>query len=73
MNTLEFATQLAKETGDLLLSYYQPFGIQSQLKSDRTLVTEADLAADQLLRNRISSAFPEDGILSEEAPALRGL
>jgi myo-inositol-1(or 4)-monophosphatase len=67
MNTIEFANQLAKETGDLLLSYYRPSGIQSQIKSDRTVVTEADLAADQLLRQRISTAFPQDGILSEEA------
>lgn len=67
MNTLEFTTQLAKEAGELLLSYYQRSGIQSQLKPDRTVVTEADLAADQLLRNRIAKAFPDDGILSEEA------
>jgi myo-inositol-1(or 4)-monophosphatase len=67
MNKLEFTTQLVKETGDLLLGYYQRFGIQSQFKSDRTVVTEADLAADQLLRDRISAAYPEDGILSEEA------
>jgi myo-inositol-1(or 4)-monophosphatase len=67
MNILKFTTQLAKESGDLLLSYYRHAGIQSQLKSDRTVVTEADLAADQLLRRRIEEAFPEDGILSEEA------
>jgi myo-inositol-1(or 4)-monophosphatase len=67
MNALEFTIQLAKETGDLLLSHYQRSGIQSQFKSDRTVVTEADLAADQLLRKRISAAYPEDGILSEEA------
>jgi len=67
MHTIEFTTQLAKETGDLLLSYYRPAGIQSQLKSDRTVVTEADLAADRLLQNRISAAYPQDGILSEEA------
>jgi myo-inositol-1(or 4)-monophosphatase len=67
MKTLEFATQLAKETGELLCSYYQRLGIQSQMKSDRTVVTEADLAADQFLRDRIRQAFPDDGLLSEEA------
>jgi len=67
MHTIEFTTQLAKETGDLLLTYYRPDGIRSQFKSDRTVVTEADLAADRLLQNRISTAYPQDGILSEEA------
>jgi myo-inositol-1(or 4)-monophosphatase len=67
MNTLNFAAQLARETGDLLCQYYQHTGIQATLKSDRTVVTEADLAADQLLRTRITETYPDDGILSEEA------
>lgn len=67
MNTLNFAAQLAQETGDLLCQFYRRSGIQTTLKSDHTVVTEADLAADQLLRSRIGEAYPEDGILSEEA------
>ena len=67
MNTLTFATQLAQETGDILLSYYQRSGIHTRLKTDRTVVTEADLAADQHLRKRITNAYPDDAILSEEA------
>ncbi len=67
MNTLEFTSQLAQETGDMLISFYRPSGIQAQLKTDRTVVTEADLSADRHLRNRISQAYPKDAILSEEA------
>jgi myo-inositol-1(or 4)-monophosphatase len=67
MNILKFTSQLARETGELLLSYYQRSGIQSQLKSDRTAITEADLAADHHLHNQISKAYPGDAILSEEA------
>lgn len=67
MDTLEFTTQLALKTGKLLTDYYQPAGIDVNIKSDRTVVTEADLAADQLLRDAITQAYPEDGILSEEA------
>jgi myo-inositol-1(or 4)-monophosphatase len=67
MDTLTFATQLAKKTGDLLLSYYKTSGIHAELKSDRTVVTEADFAADQLLRESIQLVYPNDGILSEEA------
>lgn len=67
MNTLQFASQLALETGELLRRYYQPTGISATLKADLTVVTEADLAADQYLRNAINKSYPEDGILSEEA------
>ncbi|HBY06390.1 MAG TPA: inositol monophosphatase [Chloroflexi bacterium] len=67
MEPLNFAIQLAQQTGDLLCNYYQRSGIHAQLKADRTVVTEADLAADELLRSRITAAYPDDGILSEEA------
>ena len=67
MTPLTFATQLAQKTGALLAEYYRPAGIDVSIKSDRTVVTAADLAADQLLRDAISQAYPEDGILSEEA------
>lgn len=65
--TIRFTTQLAQEAGQLLLSYYQPTGIRATLKADHTVVTQADLAADELLRSRIAQAYPDDGILSEEA------
>lgn len=64
---LEFAAKLANETGQLLMEYYQPSGIRTRLKGDRTALTEADLAADRLIHERIRERFPEDGILTEEA------
>ena len=67
MDILIFMAQLAQETGKLLLHYYRPAGITTTLKSDYTVVTEADLAADRLLQSHIAEAFPDDGILSEEA------
>ena len=67
MNPTKFAIQIARETGQILLNYYQRAGIQSELKSDQTIVTEADKQADQYLRQQISNSYPEDGILSEEA------
>jgi myo-inositol-1(or 4)-monophosphatase len=39
-------------------------------KADRTLVTNADLAAEGEILNRLRDAFPRDGILSEEAGVL---
>jgi len=67
MDIMKFIVQLARETGNLLLQYYHPAGITTTLKSDHTVVTKADLAADQSLRFRLAEAFPDDGILSEEA------
>jgi len=64
---LEFTTQLAQRVGSLLLEYYQPGGIDTQIKADQTAVTEADLAADNLIRETIHDQFPRDGLLTEEA------
>lgn len=67
---MEFTSQLAQEIGNLLLEYYQPGGIEPKLKADRTAVTDADLAADRLIRQAIQERFPTDGILTEEAETL---
>ena len=66
MDTLTFATQLAQQTGELLLTYYRRSGIGTTMKADRTVVTEADLAADHLIRQAIRENYPDDGLLSEE-------
>jgi myo-inositol-1(or 4)-monophosphatase len=41
-------------------------GVGSVSKADGSPVSDGDLAADRLIRERLRSAFPEDGILSEE-------
>jgi len=64
---LDFAESLAKQAGDLLTGYFKLSGITSTQKADRTVVTEADLAADALIKGAIHSAYPEDQILTEES------
>ena len=66
MTVLEFTKNLAHQVGNLLLDYYQTSGIQAILKSDHSLVTEADLAADRMIIQYIRENYPEDFILSEE-------
>jgi len=66
-DVLAFTSHVAQETGKLLQEYYNPAGISTSRKDESTAVTEADLAADQLISERISENFPEDGLLSEEA------
>jgi myo-inositol-1(or 4)-monophosphatase len=65
-NQLSFAEKLARQTGKLLLQYYNQANFSAKLKSDKTVVTEADLAADRLITDSIRLAFPEDGLISEE-------
>ena len=64
--TLKFTEDLAAQTGELLETFFQLDGIDADVKSDRTLVTEADLSADRFVREAIQGAFPEDEILTEE-------
>lgn len=48
------------------MNYFNPLGTVSQLKRDRSLVTEADLAADRWIAAAIQERFPGSKILSEE-------
>ncbi len=43
-------------------------GFETHTKQDHSPVTSADLAVNQMLRESLSAAFPEDGWLSEETP-----
>jgi myo-inositol-1(or 4)-monophosphatase len=65
-NYLAFAESLAYQTAELLLQYYNRAGLSASLKQDRSLITEADMAADQLINRTLKQSFPEDGIISEE-------
>ena len=62
---LQLAIQLARRAGGLLLEGYGR-AIQVRHKGAVDLVTEYDLKSEQLLVEGIRSAFPEDGIISEE-------
>lgn len=63
---LNFAVQTAREAGQILL---EKFGrkINISLKGDINLVTEADLASEKLIIERIKSYYPKHSILAEES------
>ena len=62
---LNFATQIAREAGNLLV---QRLGVAKiTIKGDINLVTEADIAAENLIIERIRSYHPQHGILAEES------
>jgi myo-inositol-1(or 4)-monophosphatase len=62
---LRFATQIAREAGNLLVQRLGSAKITN--KGDINLVTEADIAAENLIIERIRSHYPQHGILAEES------
>lgn len=70
---LEVAKQLAYDAG-LLVKRMGEEGVERREKADRSVVTEADLAADRLIHDGLLEAFPDAAILSEEigGVALKG-
>ncbi|MEN8243113.1 MAG: inositol monophosphatase family protein [Chloroflexota bacterium] len=66
ISPLEFSVEIAQKAGRLLAESFSPFGTMASLKSDQTLVTQADLDSNTLITSAIKEHFPEDLILSEE-------
>ena len=63
---LNFATETARDAGKLLLEKFGR-GIAVSKKGDINLVTEADLASEALIVERIKSYYPKHSILAEES------
>jgi histidinol-phosphatase len=63
---LDLAIAAGLDAGQLTLRYFQQEGLAIDRKSDASPVTVADRSAEQLLRQRIATAFPSDAILGEE-------
>ena len=61
------AEAVARETGALLRAAYDGPELRVSSKSTPTdLVSEADHAAERLIRERLRAARPDDGVLGEE-------
>ncbi len=63
---LTFASDLAARTGKKLLESFKPKGTFISLKEDFSVVTEADLEADQMIAEAIQHDYPDEGLISEE-------
>jgi myo-inositol-1(or 4)-monophosphatase len=64
---LEFTIDLAQQTGKLLREFFNPSGFFATQKTDLTVVTEADFAADRFITKTIMREFPQDNVISEES------
>jgi histidinol phosphatase-like enzyme (inositol monophosphatase family) len=60
------AVALAREAGELTLRYFRTDDLVIDRKGDGTPVTEADRAAERLIREHLANEHPDDGILGEE-------
>jgi myo-inositol-1(or 4)-monophosphatase len=65
------ATETAREAGAVLRRMFRLRPEAREKSGFRDLVTDADLAADHLIRERLGSAFPDHGILTEESGLIR--
>ena len=63
---LNFAIETARDAGQLLLEKFDR-NIKVSKKGDINLVTEADLASEALIIDRIKSYYPKHSILAEES------
>ncbi len=59
------AAEIALEAGGLLRSYFER-GVATEYKGDVDVVTEADRASERLITERLTAAFPGEGIYGEE-------
>ena len=57
---LQLAIRAGKEAGNLTLKYFGQDNFSVERKADASPVTIADRSAEELLRERILSAFPGD-------------
>lgn len=63
---LEQAVAWGRAAGELTMEWFQHLELAVDHKGDGSPVTQADRAAERLLRELISDAYPDDGIQGEE-------
>ncbi len=64
----QFLHEIAVEAGELAMYYREKLAtIKIDHKSKKDLVTEADVAVDNLLVKRIKEKYPDHGVLAEES------
>lgn len=63
---LALALELVDHADTVSLSRFRAVDLEVSTKPDRTPVTEADLAVERAIRERLAEARPGDGVLGEE-------
>ena len=63
---LEVAIQAARVAGAEIKHFYDAATASIYMKAEDSPVTDADLASDRVIKERISAVFPNDAIMTEE-------
>lgn len=63
---MDFAADLARTSGDLILRHWEAGGLHVERKADATVVTRTDREVEAHLRQRIEERYPHHGIIGEE-------
>lgn len=69
---LTFAIDAARQAGAATMSWFQSADLVADGKSDGSPVTQADRAAERLIRDLVARKYPQDGVLGEEYPPTEG-
>lgn len=63
-----FSRQIAREAGEIASRYFHdPEALTIREKGHCDLVTQADLEVDRFIIDKLTEAFPSDGVLTEES------
>ena len=63
---LEAAVEIARAAGDLTLRWFRSSALAVDHKGDGSPVTEADRAAERLVRDELMRRYPADAVVGEE-------
>lgn len=63
---LAVAKRAARTAGAAVLDFYNAHSAKTYVKKDGSAVTDADLAADKIIRETILESFADDALLTEE-------
>jgi myo-inositol-1(or 4)-monophosphatase len=69
---LETARTLAREVGEFIIEGRRAAHVTATKSSGVDIVTQMDLAAERMLRERITALRPDDGVLGEEGEDVHG-
>jgi histidinol phosphatase-like enzyme (inositol monophosphatase family) len=69
---LDEAVALVRAAGELTLEWFRNEALAVEHKGDGTPVTQADKAAERLLREELARRFPDDAVIGEEEPSSAG-
>lgn len=69
---LEAAIQAVKKGASVALNYYN-HGLAFEHKEDNSIITQADLEVEEIIKNTIAETFPDAAFLAEESEGDRTL